>query len=463
MKLLLLSIYLLISSYSQAQYDTTSNLTSEEKVYGLSMFWKEASYNFVYFKKTGINWDSAYQAFIPKVLETKSTYAYYRTLQKFAALLKDGHTSISFPPSLQKGDINSDITFIYLNGAVYNTTIPKKDVALIPLGSKLVKINNRETFEVLQNEIFPYIFYSAPHQLYNFGVSNIVSRLASDNKDVKLTFSKPSGELVEYFTRTNTGSKGYAMAPSIFTHTNFFTLLPGDIGYLQLMTFRDSSSIYELQKHLAALSQCKGIVIDIRRNSGGNSGIAAHFLKYFTTQKIIGGPAWRTLNHLAAYKAWGQFYTLNDTIGVDRNEKEFIKKTVAVANNNYWTAEESDTFMNNVKALRIKAPVIVLTDNNTGSAAEDFLVSLSTIKGRAITVGERTMGSTGQPLLFNLPGGGLAKICTRTVTFPGGKEFVGYGIKPDVEIHPTINDILAGRDVILEKGISILQDYLPKK
>src|SRR5256885_1632531 len=45
------------------------DLSPESKLYGLSLFWKEASYNFAYFDHVpGLNWDKAYTEFIPQVL-----------------------------------------------------------------------------------------------------------------------------------------------------------------------------------------------------------------------------------------------------------------------------------------------------------------------------------------------------------------------------------------------------------
>jgi hypothetical protein len=35
--------------------------------------------------------------------------------------------------------------------------------------------------------------------------------------------------------------------------------------------------------------------------------------------------------------------------------------------------------------------------------------------------------------------GGSARICTKKDTYPNGKEFVGYGIKPDIEVKRTLN------------------------
>ncbi|WP_315818881.1 S41 family peptidase [Paraflavitalea speifideaquila] len=85
-------------------------------------------------------------------------------------------------------------------------------------------------------------------------------------------------------------------------------------------------------------------------------------------------------------------------------------------------------------------PLVVLIGNNTASAAEDFLIALDDLKGRATVIGERTYGSTGQPLMFDLPGGGSARVCTKRDTYSDGREFVGYGVKPDIEVKRTVED-----------------------
>ena len=98
----------------------------------------------------------------------------------------------------------------------------------------------------------------------------------------------------------------------------------------------------------------------------------------------------------------------------------------------------------------------MLTGPETFSAAEDFVVVLHASK-RATVVGERTGGSTGQPLMIDLPGGVKARVCTIHYTYPDGREFVGVGVIPDVEIHPTAVDIATDRDVILEKAVELLK------
>jgi len=105
-----------------------------------------------------------------------------------------------------------------------------------------------------------------------------------------------------------------------------------------------------------------------------------------------------------------------------------------------------------------KSPVALLSSAATFSAAEDFLVAFRAMS-RGIIVGERSGGSTGQPLFFALPGGGSARVCTKWDSYPDGSEFVGSGVTPDREVRPTIEGLRSGRDEILEAAT---RELVPK-
>jgi len=79
------------------------------------------------------------------------------------------------------------------------------------------------------------------------------------------------------------------------------------------------------------------------------------------------------------------------------------------------------------------------------------------IKKHMVKIGENTFGSTGQPFQFDLPGGGSARICTKKDTYPDGREFVGYGIKPDIEVKKTVKDYLSGKDPVLKAAPNYLK------
>ncbi len=85
------------------------------------------------------------------------------------------------------------------------------------------------------------------------------------------------------------------------------------------------------------------------------------------------------------------------------------------------------------------------------------------IKEQLSSIVEETLSATGPKKVFTtaviasvtgmvIKGSGVA-----AAAYPDGREFVGVGIIPDIEINPTQSDIAAGRDVVLEKGIDILK------
>jgi carboxyl-terminal processing protease len=98
--------------------------------------------------------------------------------------------------------------------------------------------------------------------------------------------------------------------------------------------------------------------------------------------------------------------------------------------------------------------VILLVDGGCVSACEE-LVQPFKDSGRGIVVGETTEGSSGMPFLYDFHNGMTLKIAVKRQYFPDGSEFEGVGIKPDVEVHPTIEDLRAGRDPVLEKALEL--------
>lgn len=103
-----------------------------------------------------------------------------------------------------------------------------------------------------------------------------------------------------------------------------------------------------------------------------------------------------------------------------------------------------------------KKPVLVLTSAATFSAAEDFAVAFDGMQ-RGTLVGEATGGSTGQPLIIKLPGGGSARICTKRDSYADGRAFVGVGVLPQHIVKQTVESVRAGRDEVLEAALATLQ------
>jgi C-terminal processing protease CtpA/Prc len=77
---------------------------------------------------------------------------------------------------------------------------------------------------------------------------------------------------------------------------------------------------------------------------------------------------------------------------------------------------------------------------------------------RATVIGSQTAGADGNVSRFSLPGGLTTAFSGIGVYYPDGKETQRVGIVPDIEVKPTIKGIQEGRDELLERAISVLEN-----
>lgn len=450
-----IAITIITSTQVFGQVDTISNLSDREKIWGLTKFYSESKYNFVFFDKANIDWDSAYQAYLPQILITKSTWEYYNVLSKFCALLKDGHTNISTPFSLFQTLPNASrykqIIVENFNKKLFVTNVPKAKGAEDLLGAEVVSINNEPSSSWLQKNVFPTISASTEQQLWNDAANSLFYIGVDSTKTWQLRLKTPKGKLLDYQTGWHTYRANW-IKPLVqlerFSYKKY-----GDIGYMQINTFAELEIIDDLKKVLPELYNCKSLIIDIRMNGGGNSEFAAQLLKYFTLQKTIIGSTWKTREHQAVFKAWGQDILRSTPNARLDSLSATEQKCVRMVRGDFWHQGDTTVVYNDLEVKRLDQPLIVLQGNNTASAAEDFLIMLHSLRGRAITMGQKSYGSTGQPLFFDMPGGGSAKICVKRDTYPNGKEFVGYGIQPDIEIEKTVYDVINNIDIELKAAL----------
>ncbi|NLV68777.1 MAG: S41 family peptidase [Spirochaetes bacterium] len=419
------------------------NLTDEEKVYGLSLLWKEASYNFAFWNKKGLpDWDQAYNDTLPRVLATKNTYDYYLELTGFLALLQDGHTDVSLPKSISDRFEYLPVILKNISGDYYVFAVDNKLVQNIPLFSKIDKIEDVPIKEYIAENVYPYIWHQIESSTDAL-VNNFI-RMGLPGTEVKIAYQTPDGEAKELTMKRTKGVSQWSATPGfnndipfqkIYVDENIQIHRFEEIAYVCLNTFSDNTVPEKFYQYLPEVEDAKGFIFDIRFNGGGNSTNAEQIAAAFTNGEITRGK-WRSLEHIAAYKAWGQ----------DKYAKNMNYKT--------WPAEK----ININAGYRLKQPVVILTGRNTASAAEDFLCAFD--DNRAIRVGEPTYGSTGQPLFIDLPGGGSARICTRNCLLPDGSDFINIGITPHISVELTAKDYQEGIDRVLLKGIEVLQEEI---
>jgi carboxyl-terminal processing protease len=115
-------------------------------------------------------------------------------------------------------------------------------------------------------------------------------------------------------------------------------------------------------------------------------------------------------------------------------------------------------------------PVTVLIGNGTAGPAEILAAAIADNK-RGDTVGERTYGTASQQKLIEMDDGAALILTVASYYTPGNKNIPTEGVGPTVEVHPSIDDLIAQADLsqpaavpssspddpVVKKAIEILQ------
>ncbi len=418
------------------EQDQGQTLTTEQKLFGLMTVWAEAKYTFPSFDRLpDLDWDQSLQDYIPRVIAADDVKSYYLVLMEFAALLNDGHTAV-VPPW---GYMNPD------------NDIPPVEVQVIE--GKFVVARVAEADEIKSQQIYPGLeiiaiddvpartcFEENVLRYHTWG-----SKQADETINIFYLLDGPKDSLVSLqvqdmdgasrdvtLTRNSTDEQGGQFQYRLLQWDPVLesTLLPDGILYIKIAHFMDPGLETEFLDVIDNLdSSVKGMVIDLRYCMGGQSSIAETMVGSLIDQQVS-SPIWKYPHYIGAYRSWGRepiWSETNDTI-TPRNGNRYL------------------------------GPLVILTEGIAISTAEDFAISLH-YSGRAVLVGGKTAGSSGNPLAVPLPGGGTFEVATFTSFYPDGREYVGIGIQPDVEIYPTREDIYNGIDPVLDQGVRVIKDW----
>lgn len=201
-------------------------------------------------------------------------------------------------------------------------------------------------------------------------------------------------------------------SPSSQQHKTSWNILNDSTGYLAINSMENGvmesfSKDYPKVKHLPYL------IVDVRRNGGGNSGYGCNLCRYL------------------------------------------IRKQQPHCLDNRPMLPMADAY---------QGKVLLLTSPFTFSAAESFVVDMKE-SGNAILIGEPTGGDTGnRPQTFKTSHGICFRIPTNPPALsPKGFPLEGVGISPDYLVRQTVSDFMEGKDTQLEFALRYIQGSINKK
>lgn len=190
--------------------------------------------------------------------------------------------------------------------------------------------------------------------------------------------------------------------------------LRGNVGYLEIREFVPSDlSRSTAAAAMAFLQDTDALVIDLRKNGGGDPEAVRFLCSYFFGEEPV------LLNRL-----------VNREMGTS---------------NEFWTLKE-------LPGKRyVDKPVFVLVGNRTFSAAEEFAYNLQS-RGRATIVGKTTGGGAHPISMRKLAPGYSVSIPVARAENPVTKtNWEGTGVKPEIEV---------ADDVALDRATTLAYEHL---
>lgn len=196
----------------------------------------------------------------------------------------------------------------------------------------------------------------------------------------------------------------------------YCTIDNGQIGYIYYPSFSNSFGSSNLYWIFWAFKDCKGIIIDVRNNGGGEITNAYHLAEpFFTSNRIIG-------------------YWHHKT-GPEHNAFSSLEPMKLETLWNPWLK-----------------PVVVLCNRRSYSAA-NFFVSMMRYADNSIIVGGVSGGGGGMPMSYEMPCGWMVRFSSVRM-YDRDKNDIEQGIEPDVLVTIQSTD----KDDIIEKAIELINN-----
>lgn len=189
-------------------------------------------------------------------------------------------------------------------------------------------------------------------------------------------------------------------------------ITPDNIGYMRISRFADDTST--LAKQAAANFKdkgVKGVILDLRGDGGGYLNAAQDISSLWVP------------------------------------EGKYIVEERGKENNKLYATGNP---------LLQGIPTVVLIDGGSASASEITAGALHDL-GAAKLVGEKSFGKGSVQNLLDIPNGGQLKVTIAKWFTPNGVNISKEGIKPDVEVQLTADDVNAGHDTQKDKAIELLK------
>lgn len=198
-----------------------------------------------------------------------------------------------------------------------------------------------------------------------------------------------------------------------------YRVLDDNVGYVYCGSFENAIGEGNLDEVFSYLAFCRGLIIDIRNNGGGDLTMAERLAGRFVQQKTLVG---------------------------------YMQHKTGPGHNDFSTKEP--WYLEPSSNMRWHKKVCVLTNRSVYSAANAFAVMMRALPNVTI-VGDHTGGGSGMPMSSSLPNGWTVRYSACPMYDKDGQH-TEFGIAPDVAVGLSDESKAKNLDDILEKARQII-------
>ncbi len=264
------------------------------------------------------------------------------------------------------------------------------------------------------------------NNMTNITFFRLINSMLETLKDGHVTLISPSDtSTYEGFFTAFASNFNYSNLISKYLKNDFKTSGPAiytiqnNVGYIYYGSFRNNISDEEVDNMMNEMKNTKGLIVDVRDNTGGRSAnVDKLFQRFITEKKLV------------------KYELIKNGAGHD----DFFKPDP------YYLSPAGSFYSH---------PVCVLTNRSCFSACNDFVLYMSGLPNVTL-VGDQTGGGGGIPHDYILANGWKIQY-TATNTLSPEKLPIENGILPDVNIGINSIEETNGKDPILEKAYQLLQ------
>ena len=383
-------------------YSTIKYNDDGVKLLALFRYWNYIEYFYPYKYLITSNWDSVLEEFIPKIHKTKNETDYTLCLAELIAKTEDTHHFIMFNESLDHyfGEFKAPVSTKFIDDKLVVITSYSQENN-IKEGDIIQKIDSLSTKTLKEK----YLKYSVASNLTTT-LREVAKKIIRTNKKrIELTISR---EGIIFQTTVSTipfHEKILRPRPN-----EQIKELSSEIGYLdtEYLRLKDYDSIFHKWQNK------KTIIFDIRNYPKENF---IRLLPYFFEKPI-----------------------------------SFFSSTCTNLQNPGFFSFEPIKIFETKNGYQFNGKIIVLVNNESQSKSEFNILALKSYS-KSIIIGNQTAGTDGDTTPIILPGNIQTDLTGIGIYKLDKSETQKVGIKPDIVITPTLEDIKNKKDVILEMAI----------